>query len=191
MRALSLHPSAMLCADSLTDWLCSHSRLEGQEGCYCHHPPPQGSHQPHPGSPNDNLHRRQRQQPRCQWHLRRLPGNCAPLSARTEHQLTARQDIVKALFGDAETNKSLKLGAVNSINFSRILAQIVYYFYSYFQLVKKSDSFKLGDKVRFVVPTGNFVRNYPVSLPAPGFHLTTTAGRYSGRIPCAPYGFAS
>jgi threonine synthase len=69
------------------------------------------------------------------------------------------QDIVKALFSDAETNKSLKLGAVNSINFSRILAQIVYYFYSYFQLVKKSDSFKLGDKARFVVPTGNFVRS--------------------------------
>jgi threonine synthase len=32
----------------------------------------------------------------------------------------------------------------------------VYYFYSYFSLAKKSDSFKLGDKVRFVVPTGNF-----------------------------------
>ncbi|GAD99114.1 threonine synthase, putative [Paecilomyces variotii No. 5] len=66
------------------------------------------------------------------------------------------QDIVKALFGDADTNNVLKLGAVNSINFARILAQIVYYFYSYFSLVRKSDTFKLGDKVRFVVPTGNF-----------------------------------
>ncbi|ENH63242.1 threonine synthase [Fusarium oxysporum f. sp. conglutinans race 2 54008] len=66
------------------------------------------------------------------------------------------QDIVKALFGDPETNASLKLGAVNSINFSRILAQIVYYFYSYFSLAKKSSTFKVGDKVRFVVPTGNF-----------------------------------
>ncbi|RYP68619.1 hypothetical protein DL771_006591 [Monosporascus sp. 5C6A] len=56
------------------------------------------------------------------------------------------QDIVKALFNDPDMNQALKLGAVNSINFSRILAQIVYYFYSYFSLVKKSTNFKLGDK---------------------------------------------
>ncbi|EAS33749.1 threonine synthase [Coccidioides immitis RS] len=66
------------------------------------------------------------------------------------------QDIVKALFSDPDTNETLKLGAVNSINFSRILAQIVYYFYSYFSLVRKSTTFNLGDQVRFVVPTGNF-----------------------------------
>ncbi|OIW27182.1 threonine synthase [Coniochaeta ligniaria NRRL 30616] len=66
------------------------------------------------------------------------------------------QDIVKALFADPDINSTLKLGAVNSINWARILAQIVYYFHSYFSLAKRSDSFKLGDKVRFVVPTGNF-----------------------------------
>lgn len=66
------------------------------------------------------------------------------------------QDIVKALFGDADTNETLQLGAVNSINWSRILAQIVYYFYSYFSLAKSSSSFKIGDKVRFVTPSGNF-----------------------------------
>lgn len=66
------------------------------------------------------------------------------------------QDIVKTLFGDTDTNETLKLGAVNSINWSRILAQIVYYFYSYFQLAKTSSSFSVGDKVRFVTPTGNF-----------------------------------
>jgi len=66
------------------------------------------------------------------------------------------QDIVKALFSDPETNSELSLGAVNSINFSRILAQIVYYFYSYFSLARQSSTFKVGDKVRFVVPTGNF-----------------------------------
>ena len=71
--------------------------------------------------------------------------------------LTMAQDIVKTLFGDPDTNKDLKLGAVNSINFSRILAQIVYYFKSYFALAKQSKTFKVGDKVRFVVPTGNFV----------------------------------
>ena len=50
----------------------------------------------------------------------------------------------------------MKLGAVNSINWSRILAQIVYYFYSYFSLARTSSSFKVGDSVRFVTPTGNF-----------------------------------
>ncbi|KAI1181053.1 tryptophan synthase beta subunit-like PLP-dependent enzyme [Nemania sp. FL0916] len=66
------------------------------------------------------------------------------------------QDIVKVLFGDPDTNATLKLGAVNSINFSRILAQVVYYFYAYFSLARKSSTFKIGDKVRFVTPTGNF-----------------------------------
>lgn len=63
---------------------------------------------------------------------------------------------MKALFGDTDTNETLRLGAVNSINFSRILAQIVYYYYAYFSLVRASPSFKMGDKVRFVTPTGNF-----------------------------------
>ncbi|KAM7218698.1 Tryptophan synthase beta subunit-like PLP-dependent enzyme [Rhypophila decipiens] len=66
------------------------------------------------------------------------------------------QDIVKAMFADPDANAALKLGAVNSINFARILAQIVYYFHSYFALAKASSSFKVGDKVRMVVPTGNF-----------------------------------
>lgn len=66
------------------------------------------------------------------------------------------QDIVKALFADPDINSTLKLGAVNSINWARILAQIVYYFHAYFSLVKSSPDFKLGDKLRFVVPTGNF-----------------------------------
>ncbi len=65
------------------------------------------------------------------------------------------QDIVKALFADPDINKTHNLGAVNSINWARILAQIVYYFHSYFSLVKSSPSFNLGDKVRYVVPTGN------------------------------------
>ncbi|KAI1405527.1 threonine synthase [Hypoxylon fuscum] len=65
------------------------------------------------------------------------------------------QDIVKALFADPDINSTLNLGAVNSINWARILAQIVYYFYSYFSLVK-SQGLTLGDKVRYVVPSGNF-----------------------------------
>lgn len=61
------------------------------------------------------------------------------------------QDIVKAAFGDIDFKKKYKLGAVNSINWARVLAQIVYYFYGYFQAQKQG-----AEKVRFVVPTGNF-----------------------------------
>ncbi|KAK5121828.1 hypothetical protein LTR85_004703 [Meristemomyces frigidus] len=64
------------------------------------------------------------------------------------------QDIVKALFADPEINRTHRLAAVNSINWARILAQITYYFHSYFTLCRQ-----LGESsptVRFVVPTGNF-----------------------------------
>ncbi|CAK4717060.1 hypothetical protein AeMF1_007850 [Aphanomyces euteiches] len=59
------------------------------------------------------------------------------------------QAIVKDLFADAAFKKKYNLGAVNSINWARILAQIVYYFYAYFRLPNKT-------KVAFSVPTGNF-----------------------------------
>ena len=65
------------------------------------------------------------------------------------------QDFVKALFADAEINKTHRLAAVNSINWARILAQITYYFHSYFNLIKQK-SFLPASTVRFVVPTGNF-----------------------------------
>jgi threonine synthase len=65
------------------------------------------------------------------------------------------QDFVKALFADPEINKTHRLAAVNSINWARILAQITYFFYSYFNLIK-SPSFLPASTVRFVVPTGNF-----------------------------------
>ena len=63
------------------------------------------------------------------------------------------QDIVKSLFGDKEFNDTHKLGAVNSINWARILSQITYYFYSYFLAKKQLNS---DSKIQFVVPTGNF-----------------------------------
>jgi threonine synthase len=63
------------------------------------------------------------------------------------------QDIVKQIFGDSEFNKKYHIGAVNSINWARILAQQTYYFYAYFQLIKKLGS---NAKVRFTVPSGNF-----------------------------------
>jgi threonine synthase len=63
------------------------------------------------------------------------------------------QDFVKAAFADAEMNKIHHLAAVNSINWARILAQITYYFYAYFQLLKQKPELR---PVKFVVPTGNF-----------------------------------
>ncbi|KAL6716850.1 threonine synthase [Lecanora helva] len=65
------------------------------------------------------------------------------------------QDIVKALFADAQINRTHKLGAVNSINWARILAQMVYYFYSYFSLLR-SPGYDDTKGIRYVVPSGNF-----------------------------------
>lgn len=63
------------------------------------------------------------------------------------------QDIVKSLFNDTEFNSEFHLGAVNSINWARILAQIVYYFSSYLEI---KSCLAADQKVQYVVPTGNF-----------------------------------
>lgn len=63
------------------------------------------------------------------------------------------QAIVKKLNMDENFKSENRLGAVNSINWARILAQIVYYFYAYFRVMKGKNS---GGKVSFSVPTGNF-----------------------------------
>lgn len=62
------------------------------------------------------------------------------------------QRIIKELFADVDFKSKYHLRAINSINFVRILAQTVYYFYAYFNAVKD-----IGAKrVNFSVPTGNF-----------------------------------
>lgn len=66
------------------------------------------------------------------------------------------QDMVKALFADEDLNQTHKLGAVNSINWARILAQITYYFHAYFDLLRLPNFDREKSKLRFVVPTGNF-----------------------------------
>ena len=63
------------------------------------------------------------------------------------------QDIVKASFNDAAFRDSVSLGAVNSINWCRVLAQTTYYFWSYLRI---TDMEKNVTKVNFSVPTGNF-----------------------------------
>ena len=60
------------------------------------------------------------------------------------------QDLVKAMFNDQPFRDRHNLSAVNSINWARIMAQIVYYFYAALQVRKGA-----GD-VAFAVPTGNF-----------------------------------
>lgn len=62
------------------------------------------------------------------------------------------QQIVKETFGDLDFKQKYALGAVNSINWARVLAQVVYYFYAWGQVRKQTGS----DKVYFSVPTGNF-----------------------------------
>lgn len=61
------------------------------------------------------------------------------------------QNIVKALFSDLDLKKKYGLGAVNSINWARIMFQITYYFYTYFKLFPKCDG-----SISFTTPTGNF-----------------------------------
>lgn len=63
------------------------------------------------------------------------------------------QDIVKASFNDPEFRDKVKLGAVNSINWCRVLAQTTYYFWSYFRVLEKHPELT---KINYSVPTGNF-----------------------------------
>ncbi len=70
------------------------------------------------------------------------------------------QTAVKKIFSSKEMAQKLKeknvvLSSANSINFGRLAPQITYYFSAYADLVN-TDQIKLGDKVNFVVPTGNF-----------------------------------
>lgn len=61
------------------------------------------------------------------------------------------QDIVKAVSNDHVFKAQYKIGAVNSINWGRVAAQIVYYFKGYFAVTSNN-----SQKVSFAVPSGNF-----------------------------------
>ncbi len=61
------------------------------------------------------------------------------------------QDIVKAVSNDLAFKRKYKIGTVNSINWARLLAQVVYYFAGYFQATQNDNQ-----KVSFSVPSGNF-----------------------------------
>lgn len=61
------------------------------------------------------------------------------------------QDLVKAVAGDAEFKARYHLGAVNSINWARLVAQVVYYVAGWLRATTANDQ-----RVSFTVPTGNF-----------------------------------
>ncbi|HWI40367.1 MAG TPA: threonine synthase [Verrucomicrobiae bacterium] len=92
-------------------------------------------------------------------HLRTSPVQALQMTTVLDdnvHNLAVRgnfddcQNMVKALFGDLEFKEKYSLGAVNSINWARVLAQVVYYFYAALRVAGP------GEKVIFSVPTGNF-----------------------------------
>ncbi|MBN1956585.1 MAG: threonine synthase [Desulfuromonadales bacterium] len=62
------------------------------------------------------------------------------------------QAIVKEIFGDLDFKSKHALGAVNSINWARVLAQVVYYFYAWFQISQENQA----SQFEVSVPTGNF-----------------------------------
>ncbi len=59
------------------------------------------------------------------------------------------QNLVKSMFNDEKFSKTINMSGVNSINWARIVAQSVYYFYAYFKVGN-------GQPLSFSVPTGNF-----------------------------------
>ncbi|MBX3609820.1 MAG: threonine synthase [Hydrogenophaga sp.] len=61
------------------------------------------------------------------------------------------QDIVKAVSNDLDFKRRWRIGTVNSINWARLLAQVVYYFAGYFQATASN-----AERVSFTVPSGNF-----------------------------------
>ncbi len=65
------------------------------------------------------------------------------------------QDMVKAVSADLDFKARYAIGSVNSINWARVSAQIVYYFAGYFQAVAQN-GLSLGAPVSFCVPSGNF-----------------------------------
>jgi len=70
------------------------------------------------------------------------------------------QTGVKNIFANKKINEEMSaknklLSSANSINIGRLAPQVVYYFYSYMKLIEKG-ALKIGEKVNFAVPTGNF-----------------------------------
>jgi len=81
-------------------------------------------------------------------------------SIAVEGNFDDAQSGVKAIFTDTEMintliENNIKFSSANSINWGRLVPQIVYYFSAYADMVKNRE-IALGDKINFIVPTGNF-----------------------------------
>ena len=90
------------------------------------------------------------------------------------------QKIVKDLFVDEDIQKITSLTAINSINWARIMAQTVYYFWAYLQLNEK--------QVNFIVPSGNFGNIFSahvaqlMGLPIKELHVVTNKNDILNKI---------
>jgi threonine synthase len=90
------------------------------------------------------------------------------------------QKIVKDLFLNNEMQKKTSLAAVNSINWARLMAQTVYYFWAYLQLEER--------KVNFIVPSGNFGNIFSarvaqnMGLPIKELHIVTNKNETLNKI---------
>ena len=112
------------------------------------------------------------------------------------------QNVVKAVSSDLEFKHSHRLGAVNSINWARVVAQVVYYFKGYFSATRSND-----EQVSFAVPSGNFGNIFAghvakrMGLPIRRLVLATNendvldeffrTGRYRPRKPADTYATSS
>ena len=79
------------------------------------------------------------------------PAGPEHLQSRGRRHFDDCQDIVKAVSNDHAFKAKHKIGTVNSINWARVVAQVVYYFKGYFAATKSND-----ERVSFTVPSGNF-----------------------------------
>ena len=81
------------------------------------------------------------------------------------------QKIVKELFVDNALQQQTSLTAINSINWARLIAQVVYYFWSYLQINQR--------EINFIVPSGNFGNVFSANvaknmgLPINQLHIAT------------------
>ncbi len=76
------------------------------------------------------------------------------------------QELVKKLFNDKYTNKEINLGSINSINWTRIMAQISYYVFAYYKIKKETNK-----EIVFSVPTGNFGDAYAGYIAKEKFNI--------------------
>ena len=84
-----------------------------------------------------------------QRRLMTIHGESNVFNVAVEGNFDDCQNLVKGMFNDEKFSKEINMSGVNSINWARIIAQAVYYFYAYFKIGN-------GQPLSFCVPTGNF-----------------------------------